>query len=121
MVVTGQPGAGKSAVVARAAFGLEADRQQIAETLSELAILPALKVADAIRAIAAGSRYAPGGLLVAFGVSAASSPNLVDLDTGRYFHLAGLEEFAAALLAQGDAIHPGPPGLPGLPAARTPA
>ena len=177
LVITGQPGAGKSAVLARAVLGLQAqrvgpglafhgrgathvdllnavadltgvervdsrdellyvladttpdepwriawdaldeagtahDRQQIAETLTELAVLPTLRVAVATRPLAASDRerYLPGGLLAALGVTAPDSPNLVDLDTDRYFDPAGLEQFAGALLAQDGVDRPGPPG-----------
>ena len=177
LVITGQPGAGKSAVLARAVLGLQdervgpglavhgrgathaelltavaaltgvervesqdalldilaeatpagpwriawdaldeaataADRQQIAETLTELAALPGIRVAVATRPMAGSDRqrYLPGGLLAGLGVSAADSPNLVDLDTDRYFDPAGLEQFTAALLAQDGFDRPGPTG-----------
>jgi WD40 repeat protein len=174
LVVTGQPGAGKSALVARSALTLEAerrapglafharaatladflaavadllgveradspadlieglkvlpdglfliildaldeaasanDRRQIAETLRQLAAWPGLRVAVATRPLVAGNPYAPSGLLAALGVSSPESQNLVDLDSDRYFDSEGLEAFAAALLAQEGAEHPGPPG-----------
>jgi len=175
LVVTARPGAGKSAVLARAALTAEADRigpglafharaatltqyldavadltgveatataddlldavaeaesdqpwlvvldaldeaatrqdsWLIAVTLSDLAVLPGLRVAVATRPLAAGDRYLPDGLVPALGVTAPSSPNLVDLDTDQYFDREGLEQFAAALLAQHGADHPGPPG-----------
>jgi WD40 repeat protein len=172
LVVTGQPGAGKSAVVARAALSLEAehvgpalayharasthnqflsalaqliglstdnsvdslvdaitnatvanpwivivdaldeatDRKEIARTLRDLAALPEMRVTVATRPLSAGSRYGPGQLLPTLGVTASTSPNLVDLDTDQYFDIADLRAFAAALLAQQGAKNPGPPG-----------
>ena len=175
LVVTGQPGAGKSAVLARAVLDLEAakacpglafharaathddllaavadltgaehartrdellealedqplaelvmvavdaldeaasgpDRREIAETLTELAAVPRVRVAVATRPLAAGHRYHAGGLLPALGVSSADSPALVDLDTDRYFEAGGLRQFAAAVLTQHQARHPGPAG-----------
>jgi WD40 repeat protein len=175
LVITGQPGAGKSAVIARAAFDLERcragqglafhcreatvasfvsavadltgldgvdspdelfdlledmsrdkpwlivldaldeaatehDRRQIAATLSDLAALPTFRIAVATRPLAVGDRYLLGELLPALTVTSPSSANLVDLDTDRFFEPTGLEEFAAALLAQEDAAHPSPPG-----------
>ncbi len=173
--MTGQPGAGKSAVLARAALSVEAgqggpglafharaatigdfltaladltgidtptsadelvtsladlpgqsavpvvldaldeaasdhDRQQIAEALAELAVLPGLRVAVATRAMAVGSPFAPGGLLPALGVATPDDHNVIDLDSDTYFDLDGLRQFAAALLAQDGMDHPGPPG-----------
>ncbi len=175
LVVTGQPGAGKSAVLARAALSVEAehggpglafharaatigdflaalaalagvdtpataddlvaglvdlpgqrpvpvavdaldeaasdqDRQQITEALAELAVLPGLRVAVATRPLAVGNPYAPGGLLLALGVTARDDHNLIDLDSDTYFDLNGLRQFAAALLAQDGMDLPGPPG-----------
>lgn len=174
LVVTGQPGAGKSAVIARAALALEADavspglafhargathvqvlravadlagvdgvsrdelldglagtpavrpwlivvdgldeaasdadREQIAETLTEVAALPAVRVTVATRALAVGDPYGPGALLPSLGVRSADSPALVDLQTDLYFDPVGLQEFAAALLAQDGVDRPGPPG-----------
>lgn len=175
LVVTGQPGAGKSVVLSRAAMGLKMartsrglafhargathddllaavadltgaeradtreellgllesrhratpimiavdaldeatsapDRRQIAETLTELAALPWVRVAVATRPLASGDRYASDGPLAALGVTAANSPALVDLDTDQYFDPTGLRQFAVAVLTQHDASHPGPPG-----------
>ena len=175
LVITGQPGSGKSAVLARAALGLEAeqggpglafharaatighflsavadltgtdtpasagelvtaladlpaqppvrvvldaldeaasdhDRRQITGALAELAVLPGLRVAVATRPLAAGNRYAPGGLLVALGITTRDDHNLVDLDSDTYLDLDGLRQFAAALLAQDGMDRPGPPG-----------
>ena len=175
LVITGQPGAGKSAVLARAALSVEAghggpglafharaatigdfltaladltgidtpasadelvtslvdlpgqppvpvvldaldeaasdrDRRQITEVLAELAVLPWLRVAVATRTMAAGSPFAPGGLLPALGVATRDDHNLIDLDSDTYFDLEGLRQFAAALLAQDGMDHPGPPG-----------
>jgi hypothetical protein len=69
------------------------DLQQLAETLTELAALPALRVAVATRPLAVGDRerYLSGGVLFSLGVAAATSANLVDLDTDSYFDPAGLE------------------------------
>ena len=175
LVLTGQPGAGKSAVLARAALSVEAghggpglafharaatigdflaaltdltgidtpasadelvtsladmpgqspvpvvldaldeaasdgDRRQITEVLAELAVLPWLRVAVATRPMAAGSPFAPGGLMPALGVATRVDDNLIDLDSETYFDLDGLRQFAAALLAQDGMDHPGPPG-----------
>ena len=174
-MITGQPGAGKSAVLARAALSVEAghggpglafharaatigdfltaladltgidtpasadelvtsladlpgqpptrvvldaldeaasdlDRRQITEALAELAVLPWLRVAVATRPLAAGSPFAPGGLLPVLGVAARDDHHLIDLDSDTYFDLEGLRQFAAALLAQDGMDHPGPPG-----------
>ena len=56
------------------------------------------------------TRYAPGGLLPALGVTARDDHNLIDLDSDTYFDLDGLRQFAAALLAQDGMDQPGPPG-----------
>ena len=174
LVLTGQPGGGKSAVLARAALSVEArhggpglafharaatigdfltaladltgvdtpasadeliysladppgqgavpvvldaldeaasdhDRRKIAEVLAGLAVLPGLRVAVATRTMAVGSPFAQGGLLPALGVTAPDDHNLIDLDSGTYFDLEGLRQFAAALLAQDGMDHPGPP------------
>ena len=175
LVLIGQPGAGKSAVLARAALSLEAelgrpglafharaatigdfltaladltgvdgaastdelvtsladlpgqlptqvvldaldeaasdlDRRQIAEALTELAVLPGLRVAVATRPLAAGNPYAPGRLLPSLGVTTSDGRSLVDLDSDTYFDLDGLHRFTAALLVQEGMDHPGPPG-----------
>ena len=175
LVVTGQPGAGKSAVLARAALSVETehggpglafharaatigdfltaladltgidtpasadelvtsladlpgqspvpvvldgldeaasdrDRRQITDMLAELAVLPGLRVAVATRPLAAGSPFAPGGLLPALSVNAPDARNFIDLDSDTYFDIEGLRQFAAALLAQDGMDHPGPPG-----------
>ena len=164
LVVTGQPGAGKSAVVARSAMDLEAarigpglafhardavhadllaalaelfgfafdelpddaaatvvvdaldeaasanDRRQMTETLTELASLPDVRVAVSTRPLAAGDRFARGGLLPALGATSADSAALVDLDTDRYFEADGLRQFAAAVLTQHEARRPRPYG-----------
>ena len=86
------------------------DRRQITEALAELAVLPGLRVAVATRPLAAGSPFAPGGLLPALGVTTRDDHNLIDLDSDTYFDLDGLRQFAAALLAQDGMDHPGPPG-----------
>jgi WD40 repeat protein len=88
------------------------DRQQITKTLAEFATLPQTRLAVATRPLAAyeRERYLPGGLLYTLGVTAPTSPNLIDLDTYRYFDPAGLAEFAAAVLTQDGAARPGPPG-----------
>src|SRR5262249_51351846 len=88
----------------------DADRSRIAEGLAELAVLPSVRVAVATRALVAGNRFGPGSLFAALGVTGPSSRNFVDLDTGGYFELSDLCHFAAALLAQEGADHPGPPG-----------
>ena len=88
----------------------EGDRRRIAEVLAELAVLPWLRVAVATRTMAVGSPFAPAGLLPALGVSASDDHNLIDLDSDSYFDLAGLRQFAAALLAQDGMDNPGPPG-----------
>jgi WD40 repeat protein len=175
LVVTGQPGAGKSAVLARAALDLEAsrrgpglafharsathddllsavadltgaehletrdellealenqplaepvmiavdaldeaasgpDRREIAGTLAELAAVPRVRVVVATRPLTTGYRYHADGLLPALGVSSVDSPALVDLDGDVYFDSAGLRQFAAAVLTQHQARHPGPVG-----------
>ena len=76
----------------------------------KMAVLPGLRVAVATRPLAAGTPYAPGGLLAAFGVTTRDARNLVDLDSGTYLDLDGLRRFAAALLAQDGMDRPGPPG-----------
>jgi len=173
MVLTGRPGAGKSAVLARAALSAESepggpglafharsaiisdllsaladltgvdrptsvgelvtslaelprqpptrllvdaldeaasdhDRQEMAKVLSELAVLPGMRVAVATRAIAAANPFAPGQLLRAVGVTTQDDDNLVDLDSDAYFDIDGLRRFAAALLAQDGMDNPGP-------------
>jgi hypothetical protein len=175
LVITGQPGAGKSAVLARAALALEAeqggpglafharaatighflaamadltgvdtpasadelvtalaglpaqppirvvldaldeaasdlDRRQITGAMAELAVLPGLRVAVATRPLAAGNRYAPGGLLAALDVTTRDDHNLVDLDSSTYLDLDDVRRFAAALLAQDGMDRPGPSG-----------
>jgi hypothetical protein len=76
------------------------DRQQITKTLTELAVLPGLRVVVATRPLAAGNPCTPGGLLATLGVTTRDDHNLVDLDSDTYFDLDGLRRFAAALLAQ---------------------
>jgi hypothetical protein len=88
----------------------DGDRRQITEALAELAALPGLRVAVATRTMAAGSPFAPGGLLASLGVAARDDHSLIDLDSDTYFDLEGLRRFAAALLAQEGMDHPGPPG-----------
>ena len=175
LVITGQPGAGKSAVLARAALSVEAghggpglafhardatisdfltaladltgidtpasadelvtnladlpgqspvpvildaldeaasdrDRRQISEALAELAVLPGLRVAVATRTMAASNPFAPDGLLHALGVATRDDHSLIDLDSDAYFDLAGLRQFATALLAQDRTDRPGPRG-----------
>lgn len=173
LVVTGQPGSGKSAVVARAALTLEADavtpglafhargatheevlravadlagveghsrrelldglaeistprpwlvvvdgldeaasadRLEIAETLTAMAALPALRVTVATRALSVGNAYGPRALLPALLVQSADDPALVNLETELYFDPLGLQQFAAALLAQEGADRPHPQG-----------
>ena len=58
--------------------------------------------------MAAGSPFAPGGLLPFLGVTTCQDHNLVDLDSDAYFDLDGLRRFAAALLGQDGMDHPGP-------------
>lgn len=84
----------------------------MAHTLTELATLPGMRVVVATRALAAGNRdrYRSGGVLATLTVTAAASPNLVDLDTDDFFQAAELREFAAALLAQHGVATPGPAG-----------
>jgi WD domain, G-beta repeat len=175
LVVTGQPGAGKSAVLARAVLSVEAerggpglafharattigdflaalaaltgtdtpastddlvtsfadltgqpptqvvvdaldeaasdlDRQQITKALTELAVLPGLRVAVATRPLAAGNPYARDGLLATLGVTTSDDRNLIDLDSDTYFNLDDQRQLAASLLAQDGMGHPGPPG-----------
>ncbi|MBM2622051.1 hypothetical protein JIG36_41765 [Actinoplanes sp. LDG1-06] len=175
IVVTGQPGAGKSAVLARACLQLEerrrwagvgihargatsadvvaavasaagapgadsadalldaldtdedspsllvavdaldevsilAERRAITQLLVELARLPTVRVAIATRPLSSGDRYGMGALLPALGVLGPDDRHLVDLDTDEYFEIGGLRDFAAAVLAQEGARHPGPPG-----------
>ena len=52
------------------------DRQQITEALTELAVLPGLRVAIATRPLAAGNPFAAGGLLHALGVLTRADRNL---------------------------------------------
>ncbi|WP_133824875.1 hypothetical protein [Actinomycetospora succinea] len=174
LVVTGQPGAGKSAVLSRAAFheatdvaalGLAVharglthrefldrlaelvgtrhptpardlvvtdverarepvliavdaldeaatadDRVNLAQTLAELARLPHVRVCVASRPLAAADRFAAGTLLRRLGMRSAEAPNLVDLDADAWADGDGLVQFAAAVLEQAGARHPGPPG-----------
>ncbi len=175
LVISGQPGAGKSAVLARAALSLEAehgapglafharaaaigdfltaladltgmdtpastgelvtrlaglpgqpptpvvldaldeaasdlDREQITEALTELAVMPGLRVVVATRPLTVGNPYARGGLLAALGVTSRDDHNLVDLDNDIYFDPDGLRQFAAVLLARDGMDHPGPDG-----------
>ena len=169
LVVTGQPGAGKSAVIARAALLAErqrtvpgmffhargstdlqfldalaaeiglpapegrdgllddllrqvpngtvavvidaldesADRRAIAQTLTEVARVPWLRVVVGTRPLAAADRYAPGSLLADLQVRAADAENLVDLDVAPYWDADGLRAFIEALLRQEDAVRPG--------------
>ena len=171
LVVTGQPGAGKSAVLARAALDAErdrtvpgvffhargateeqlldavaaynglstpagldgllddllrqepdatvalvvdaldegADRRVIARTLTELAIIPWLRIVVGTRPMAAADRYARG-LLPDLEVTSADAENLVDLDADPYRDPEGLRAFAAALLQQEGTALPGPVG-----------
>jgi WD40 repeat protein len=76
------------------------DRRQIAGMLKELAELRVLRLAVATRPLTAGNRFASESLLRALGVTADDSANLVDLDRDKYFEAAGLEEYAALLLAR---------------------
>jgi len=86
------------------------DRRQITETLTELAVLPGLRVAVATRALTAGNPYAPGALLPNLGIASAHSPNLVDLDSETYFDPEGLRQYTTALLTQQGMLRPTPPG-----------
>ena len=178
LVIIGQPGAGKSAVLARAALDLEAerggpglafhakdatsgeffaaladlvdvdvptsiyglikslvglprqpaipvvldaldeaasehDRQQMAEALAELAVLPNMRIAVATRPLTSGNQFHADGLLAGLGVTDPDSPNLVDLDSDTYFDPEGLRQFSAALLAQEGTDHPGHLTAPG--------
>ena len=87
-----------------------ADRRQIAATLTDLAALPGFRVAVATRPMQAQNKVAPGALLPALGVRRVDDPALVDLDSDLYFDRDALESVTGALLAQGEAEHPGPPG-----------
>ncbi|MDQ0765355.1 trypsin-like serine peptidase [Streptomyces canus] len=89
------------------------DRREMSKLLTELAALPTLRVAVATRALTPGageSRYLPGALLPALGVSSPDSPSLVDLDSDQFFEPAAVSDYAAALLEQSGADHPGPAG-----------
>jgi WD40 repeat protein len=84
------------------------DRRQIAGMIKEeLAGLPGLRLAVATRPLTTGNRFARGSLLCALGVTADDSASLVDLDTDMYFEPAGLEEYAALVLAQSTRRSPG--------------
>jgi WD40 repeat protein len=85
------------------------DQRRIAQALSELAVLPGLRVAVATRRRAVGPAYPPGGLLACLGVTGPDDPSLVDLDAPAYADGAGLRQFAAAMLAQEAANPPVPP------------
>lgn len=85
------------------------DRRRIAELLREAAVLPTSRIAVATRPLVAPDRFAPGSLFALLGVPGAKSAALIDLDTDRYFEPAGLLLFAAAMLTQEGARHPGPP------------
>jgi WD40 repeat protein len=87
-----------------------ADRHDIADLLTEVARLPRVRVVVATRPLAMRNRFAPGSLLDRLGVTGPVSPNLVDLDTDRYFDPKGVQEFSAAVLMQAGAPHPGPAG-----------
>jgi Trypsin-like peptidase domain len=174
LVVTGQPGAGKSAVLGRAALAAEQDRPggglvfhareathvefldtvaaatgvptpgdrdelldslstensglfavmvdaldeaataqertALAQTLSELAGIPWLRIVVATRPLAAGDRYSPGSLLPQLQVTTAGAVNLLDLDVDPYYDPQALREFAGALLGQEGATRLGRPG-----------
>jgi WD40 repeat protein len=86
------------------------ERRGMARTLSELASLPSFRVVVATRPMAAGDRFAAGGLLQRLGVTSATAAALVDLDAERYDDPAALHDFAAALLCQDGAPMPGPVG-----------
>jgi WD40 repeat protein len=89
----------------------DADGRQITEALSELSVLPGMRVAVATRTRTAGNPYLPGRLLSGLGVIGPDSPNLIDLDSSRYFDPDGLRQYAAALLSQEGMDRTGPPGL----------
>lgn len=89
------------------------DRREMTRLISELAALPALRVVVSTRPLSAGhsaGRYRHGELLPALGVGSPDSPNLVDLDSPRYFEADGVREYVMALLTQSGAELPGPPG-----------
>ena len=86
------------------------DRRALAQTLSELARIPWLRVVVATRPLTSGDRYSPGSLLPMLGVTKPGSDNLVDLDVDPFNDPDALRAFAAALLAQDGATRPGPAG-----------
>ena len=86
-----------------------ADRRVIARTLTELAIIPWLRIVVGTRPMAAADRYARG-LLPDLEVTSADAENLVDLDADPYRDPEGLRAFAAALLQQEGTALPGPVG-----------
>ena len=71
--------------------------------LRDLSELPSLRVVLATRALTVGGeqiRYQSGGQLFELMARSANSVNLIDLDNDRYFDLAGMANYAAALLTQ---------------------
>lgn len=86
------------------------DLHALAQTLSELARIPWLRVVVATRPLASGDRYSRGSLLPMLGVTKPTAGNLVDLDVDPFNDPEALRAFAAALLAQEGATRPGPAG-----------
>jgi WD40 repeat protein/transcriptional regulator with XRE-family HTH domain len=85
-----------------------ADRRQITQLLIELAALPQVRVLVATRRLSGGHQYGPNTLLFALGITDAEDQHLVDLDNDKFFHPDELRAFAAAMLTQANASHPGP-------------
>ena len=86
-----------------------ADRRGIAQLLAALARLPGLRVAVATRPRKTGDSYQAGSLMADLGVTGASCPNLVHLDTDEFFDDAGLRDLTIALLTQREVFHLPPP------------
>ena len=87
-----------------------AARNHLVQALLELAALPTFRVVVATRALSPDPTHPTGrqALLPRLAINGPSDPNLVDLDTDGYFEIAGLVDFAAALLRQDTTIDPGP-------------
>jgi hypothetical protein len=92
----------------------EASGNDVAElrlALRDLARLDWVRVVVATRPLATGDPCRPGGHLYALGVTqGAASPNLVDLDSDRFFAAGDLRAYTATLLAQSGFGQPGPEG-----------
>jgi WD40 repeat protein len=86
------------------------DRSSIASLLDAIAHLSWTRVVVTTRPLSDADRYYPGRLLPTLGAHSANSDNLVDLDTNPYADPDALARYAGALLAQGGATRPGPPG-----------